>query len=346
MVMNFMRCRADIFPHLEGQDKPNLQKTQYVFIDAMKTMVLRNGPVRNLCLETEELQGYKVSLDNIFQQGAKAKKKAPAPSTTLKKDGSGTQTSKAPIVFPPFPSTTPLAKYTKPIALVPRSVPLFPRSPAVPAAPAPSVSRVANPAPPAIASHCAFCDHQACTHEVITLSSDSNIPSIRNTSPFTRHSRQDNVETARTCHRRGSPDSDAMSISSDTSGDGSAYSLTHALTCAYMHILDVLPAPPIYLKYRDINGEVFGTTTIGPGAGGVVVSLGAEVDDFLDSWGFASALIHFIYDAATRNPAPESPDKFAARTTKHLSRAEAIWLWKRMKLPARSTGRRRIYAML
>lgn len=107
-----------------------------------------------------------------------------------------------------------------------------------------------------------------------------------------------------------------------------------------------IPDPPIYVKFCDVNGNVCGHITVRPRNGSMVPSLGDEVDDFIDSWGFSSALIQIIFDKVTQGTKPLSLDEFASRTSKYLAWTEAAWLFKRMKLPLAVHNCRRIHAIL
>lgn len=73
--------RADAYPLYKGQENPQVPKIQAKFIDTLKIMICRNGPMRDTEAEAKDLEAFKDSMDdvgNIFQQGAKSQGKARA----------------------------------------------------------------------------------------------------------------------------------------------------------------------------------------------------------------------------------------------------------------------------
>lgn len=101
----------------------------------------------------------------------------------------------------------------------------------------------------------------------------------------------------------------------------------------------------IWLKYRDIDGEVFGGSSNRPKPGVDVPSLGRKLDKYVDTFGLCKEFIDLLHKAATQKPAPPSRSEFIARTSHHLAVVEAVYFYKRLSLPLKDAIRTRRYAI-
>lgn len=127
-------------------------------------------------------------------------------------------------------------------------------------------------------------------------------------------------------------------------------SRTNLITCQFLDAPTArarparIASPPVFLRFRDVHGEIYGETTVRPEKGKWVPSFGADVDAFLDDWGYDDDFVDILFDLVTLDPVPQDVDEFAIRVAKYLPWTEARWLYTRMTLPLEEIDRRRPFA--
>ncbi|KAI0348041.1 hypothetical protein BDW22DRAFT_51359 [Trametopsis cervina] len=98
--------------------------------------------------------------------------------------------------------------------------------------------------------------------------------------------------------------------------------------------------PLIYINLRDFRGHVrySSMNPLPPTFNKPVPSLGEELDEFLDRFGFETKYIFNLYDARVQ---ATTVDEFAGMLASVISTQEARWFWPRIRLPAKLVIRMR-----
>lgn len=118
------------------------------------------------------------------------------------------------------------------------------------------------------------------------------------------------------------------------------------LSFTYIYLVACMPLEMLWLKYRDLDGEVYSGSIKRPAPGKTEVpSLGRKVDKFVDTFGFSTDFIKLLHKAATLDSRSPSHGEFIVCTARHLSVFEAIYFYKRIEWPLKPAVRIRRYAM-